>query len=113
MAEISKDGTVTSSATEIFETPANAVTIFSSLSGYAATDETVTVYLDNGGAAAATTNIIDVITAEAGVTWFSPAVTAKRLAQGGKLYIKTASGTTNWFLSGRTTPQNANAETVG
>lgn len=113
MPDISKDGTVTTAATEIFAAPSSAVAVFSSLTGYTATADTITVYLDNGGAAAGTTNIVDVIAAEAGVTWFSPAMTAKRLAQGGKLYLKTASGTTNWHLSGRTTPQVPNAETIG
>lgn len=113
MAEVSKDGTTSGSATAIYTSPAASVTIISSLSGYAAADETITVYLDNGGAAAGSGNILEVIAAQAGIAWFCPTATGKRIAQGGKLYIATASGSTNWHLSGRTTAQSTSAESIG
>lgn len=117
MAEVSKDGTVGSTAVAVFTVPANQVLIIASLSvkDESGAANSVDIYLDNGGAAAATTNRLERLELEANEPASVGEAQGKRIAQGGKLYVKGSGGanTLNWFLSGRTVVQTTNAEDVG
>lgn len=117
MAEVSKDGTVGSSAVAVFTVPANQVFIITSLTvkDESGSANSVDIYLDNGGDAAATTNRLDRVELEANEAATVGEAQGKRIAQGGKLYVKGSGGanTLNWFLSGRTVTQQTDAESVG
>lgn len=116
MAEVSKDDQINSaSAVEIFTVPSNAVLIIASLTvkDESGANSTIDVHLDNGGAAAATTNRVDTIELEANESRSVGQLQGKRIAQGGKLYIDPNGSATNYFLSGRTVVQSTDAEDVG
>lgn len=117
MAEISEDGVVGTSAQTLFTSPSNQVTIFASLtlkdeSGGAMT---VDIHMDNNGDAVSDTNRLVTVELEAYESRTITEVQGKRLAQGGKIYAQCDSGANdvNYFLSGRTVPQTAPANTVG
>lgn len=116
MAEVSKDAQInSSSAVEVFSVPSNQVLIITSLTvkDESGSSSTIDVHLDNGGAAAATSNRIQTIELEANEARSVGEAQGKRVAQSGKLYIDPNGSATNYFLSGRTVVQSTDAEDIG
>lgn len=113
MAQASNNGQA-SSSTAIYTSPTNQVTIIGSVTlknAYAGAN-TVEVHLANDGGAEASTNMIEVIELEEDEARSVGQLFGKQIAQGGKLYIDPTQAV-NWFFSGRTVTQSADAESVG
>lgn len=113
MYEVADDGTVSNTAVAIFTVPSNAVLLIGSLSitDTSGSSNTVDIHIDNGGAAAVDANRVDRLVMLGDESLTSGEVQGKRVAAGGKLYVKGGGGTNNtsWFLSGRLIPQDLDA----